>query len=142
MSEANYFDIWGTLEYSPKRLGEQSSPNWWLTAKYKTELGKYFRRLYELSVYRTAKLLRPAWAEHVSIIRNEVPSAEKQFLWEKWSGQMMWTRVYLKPKTNGEYYWFDCYCPMADNIRKELGLGTPCVPYHLSFGRAALDECC
>lgn len=138
---SRWFDCQGYLKYSPKRLGDHVSPNWWLTAQYDNEVAKYFRKLYELSVWRTAKLMKPAWDAHVTIIRNEEPPLHNQSRWEMWPGQWVWTRVYLEPETNGEYYWFPVYCPAANVLRRELGLGTPSIPYHLSFGRVTDEGC-
>lgn len=131
-----WYDTFGKLRYSPKRLGAHVSPNWWLTVQLEgDDIGRYYRHLYSLSCWHTAKLQRPAWAEHITVVRNEVPA--KPDLWETYADKEVWVRIFLRPETNGESYWLPAYSEAALNIRSELGLARqPEYPLHLSYGRA------
>jgi hypothetical protein len=124
----NSFVVTGTLRYSPKLLGGGTpSPNWWLILDCDPELGRYFRHLYHLQTYRTRKLNRPAWAEHVSVIRNEPPP--NPTLWEAFSGQQVEIKVLLPADTNGYYVWLPVECDYLLDLRE--GLGLPRHPIYL-----------
>lgn len=126
------FTVTGTLRYSPKLLGTVS-PNWWLIADCDPELGKYFRHLYHLQTYRTEKLQRPAWAEHVTVIRNEPPPDPA--LWEAFNGQQIELKVLLPAQSNGYYVWLPVQCDYLLDLRDGLGLPRqPIIPLHLSIG--------
>lgn len=128
------FESIGILRYSPKRLGDQSSPNWWLVIDCDPGLGEYYRHLYWLCQYKCHRLMRPAWKEHVSLIRNERPT-KNDFLWGVYNGHSMAFFYDPEVKTNGEYYWLDVYCPGVRLMRKELGLPEePEFPLHLTIG--------
>lgn len=132
----NWIDMIGSLNYSPKRLGDHVSKNWWITVECDKELGKYLRHLYYLYNYKTEKLIRSAWAEHISVVRNEEPPTDhyKSF-WEKYARAEIWVRIYMRPETNGEYWWLPAYSEAALNIRQELGLSRePEIPLHMTFG--------
>jgi hypothetical protein len=127
------FSITGTLRYSPKTLGERVSPKWWLVIDADPEIGRYFRHLHHLSVFRTKKLSRPAWAEHITVVRDEVPQ-QPQF-WERYAGKSIDLIVTPLPETDGVYHWLPIQCGAALDIREELGLARdPLYPLHLSFG--------
>jgi hypothetical protein len=132
-----YFDIFGGLVYSPKRLGTHVSPNWWIIAQCDKEIGYYLRNLYAIRVFRTNKLIRSVWGEHVSIVRNEEPDNDKvaQY-WEKYSGRNIQMRIFLEPTTDGHWWWLPAISEAACVIRTQLGLTrNPEIPFHLTFGR-------
>lgn len=127
----------GTLRYSPKRLGEadKASPNWWLILDCDEGIGKYYRFLYHLSRHRVESLLKPAWASHVTVIRDEEPPDELKPLWEKYAGAVVEFDYDGHVHDNGNYFWIDVDCPQLLDIRVELGLPRePLYPLHLSIG--------
>lgn len=121
----------GTLEYSPPSLGTSPS-KWWLILRCDPCLGQYYRHLYWIGNHRTRKLLRPVWAEHVTVIRNEEPPLQN--LWQKHAGLPVEFWYNPLPRSNGTYWWVDVECPLLDEIREELGLSSPEIPFHMSFG--------
>lgn len=83
--------------------------------------------------YSCEILQRPAWEEHITVIRNEEPSHKE--LWKKYDGQSVDFEIGLEPRTNGYYFWLPVCCPEAYNIREELGITTELRwDLHLSFG--------
>lgn len=126
----------GTLRYSPKRWKprEGSSP-WWLVADCDPDIGKYFRHLYHLSSHRCHKLLRSAWAEHITVIRGEEPPSELRCHWNKYSGSLVEFSVSPILQTNGTFCWLDVSCSILLDLRVELGLPRdPQYPLHLTIG--------
>jgi hypothetical protein len=124
----------GTLNYSPKLLGDRISSKWWLTIKCDTGLAKYWRHLYHLHTHRCYRLDPPSWREHVTIIRDEEPAELYRARWEKWAGHEIEFEVIPKVEHNNEYYWLPVICEEAMLIRKELGLAEPYYPFHFSIG--------
>lgn len=125
----------GTLRYSPKALGDKASPNWWLILDCDRELGRYYRHLYYLSNHKCHQLMRPACAEHVTVIRNEEPADQFKHLWEKYDNQEVEFLLRLEAETDGRYVWLPVECSFVLEIRAELGLSRePEIPLHLSIG--------
>lgn len=123
----------GTLRYSPKLLGDKSSERWWLVVDCDPSIGAYYRDLYALYHYKCRVLYRPAWREHITVVRDEIPP--NKHLWEKYDGEIVTFKYDLCPQTNGYYWWFKIKCHRLLDIREELGLSRgPLVPLHLSFG--------
>jgi hypothetical protein len=122
----------GILRYSPKLLGNKSSSKWWLVIDCDPDLGKYYRQLFHLMTYRCYKLQRPAWECHITVIRDEEPRNNE--LWEKYNGENVEYEIVPNLGTNGDYFWFPVKCPRAMDIRTELGLGEPEIPFHVSIG--------
>jgi hypothetical protein len=128
-----FFDTFGKLKYSPKRLGTHVSANWWAILDCDAAIGKYYRKLYQYHTYGVAKLARSSWCEHVTIVRNEEPPDKTK--WERYAGKEFFIRIFCEAETDGEYVWFPVYCEAAHVIRRELGLpaaGT--IPFHLTIG--------
>lgn len=121
----------GELRYSPQLLGEGSS-KWWLVMDCDPEIGKYYRYLYSLDRFHSAIMVRPAWKEHITVIRNEEPP--KPEAWHKYEGLVVEFGYRPEVLTNGEYYWLAIECPFLTELRQELGLGEPEFPFHLSIG--------
>lgn len=122
----------GTLKYSPKTLG-CTSPNWWLIIECDKELGKYYRKLYFLNAYGCDQLQRPAWAEHITVIRNEEPPNKNA--WEKFDGIEVEYEFLSTAESDGHYVWFPVRCNFVLEIRAQLGLSRlPDIPLHLSIG--------
>ena len=127
----------GTLRYSPKLVGNRSE-KWWAVLDCDLGLGVYYRHQFWLAHYRTVKLVRASWAEHITIIRNEEPLFKEA--WEKYPGRSFEFSYDPVPESNGLYWWLSVYCPELWNLRLELGLPRePEFPFHLSFGHC--EEC-
>jgi hypothetical protein len=122
----------GILRYSPQLLGNRGQ-KWWLVLDCDPSVGQYYRHLYWLARHRVEKMLRPAWQEHITVVRNEEPPLQK--LWQKHEGLEVGFWYNLLPATNGTYWWLQVECSQLLDIREELGLSRdPEVPLHLSFG--------
>jgi len=122
------------LRYSPELLGSKSASKWWLVAENGelTEIGKYYRHLYHMSTCFTKKLIRPAWREHVTVIRDEEPPNKEA--WAAYNGEIVTIDYSLEAKTDGLHYWLPVRSPRLTEIRVELGLGPePFYPFHLTF---------
>jgi len=122
----------GILRYSPKKLGEYASPNWWLILVCDDEIGRYYRHLYHLSTYRIDQLQRSHWKSHISVVRNEKPLNENE--WEKHAHETIEFQYNPEIETNGKYFWLSVVCPQLEEIRSKLGLGNPMIPLHLTIG--------
>ena len=133
------FESYGTLRYSPKLAGNRND-RWWLVLDCEREIGRYYRKLFELYQYRCSKLQIPAWEEHITVIRDEEPPNKD--LWEKYEGQKFSFFCLIPPATNYVttpndlgYFWLTVESPSLLNIREELGLTrNPEYPLHLTFG--------
>lgn len=128
----------GKLRYSPQLLGSRAdSFSWWLVVDCDPEIGKYYRHLYYLANYKCQNLLRPSWAEHISVIRNEEPSEDKKSLWKKYDGQEVVFQYHPEVRGDGLYFWLDVDCDFLLDIRAEIGLSRdPEYPLHLTVGNA------
>lgn len=123
----------GELRYSPKQLGQHYSPNWWLVVDCDPSIGEYYRHLYHLARNRCVHLVRPAWKEHISVVRDEEPR-DRDF-WEIYTGHTVKFWYKPEPETDGSYYWLDVECPALSIIREELGLHPrPEYPFHITIG--------
>src|SRR5687767_10707806 len=108
----SYFDVSLSLIYNPELLGGQrgSGKGWWIVAEGDPELGKYLRKLYSYSTYHSSLLIRPAWKEHITIVRDEKPTiTDFNRFWEKWRGQSVECRIVLKPEQHGTYWTLPVY---------------------------------
>lgn len=131
----NWFDTFGRIKYSPKRLGDHVSPNWWVILEADAEIGRYYRKLYRYFTYNCELIQRPPWFVHCTIVRNEEPPKDRQTYWERWAGRELWLRVYLRPETDGFHLWLPVYCPGGEVLRTELGLSKEgSCPFHLTLG--------
>ena len=125
----------GYLKYSPKTLGNRISENWYLVLHCDEDIGKYYRYLFYIANFKTIKLQRPAWKEHITVIRNEEPANEFKYLWEKYDSRTIEFEYEHNVKDNDHYYWFSAYSNDLLDIREELGLKRePEIPFHLSIG--------
>ena len=125
----------GVLRYSPKLLGDHVSKRWWLVIDCEPEIGKYFRHLHYIGVWRIYALQRPAWDEHITVIRDEKPPDANTALWEKYAGETI--EFFFLPKVCWvlPYFWLPVKCPRAIEIRRELGLRPKTIsPLHLTIG--------
>jgi len=125
----------GLLRYSPKLLGERTSEKWWLVLDCDPEIGRYYRQLFSAHHFHAQKIQRPAWKEHITVIRDEEPLDSCKSLWEKYEGQSIEFSYNTYLETNGEYWWLSVECEFLLTLRAELGLPRdPFFPLHLSVG--------
>ena len=138
-----FYDTTCSLLLHPKPLGEQGK-GWWVVAEGDPQLGKYLRKLYAYSTWHSSLLIRPAWQDHITIVRNEIVNIDDgavERFFRKWSGQKVEVRILLTPETNGKYWWLSCYSEACKVLRRDLGLaGEPLVPLHLSFGHTGVNS--
>lgn len=129
----NWLESKGTLRYSPKLLGDRASDKWWLVVDCDPEIGKYYRHLFGSYNYHVRKLSKPAWKEHITVVRDEEP--KNKHFWENWDQCEIIFYYRHVPRTNGVYWWLDVKCEFLHVLRTELGLlRNPSIPFHLSFG--------
>ena len=134
------YDSYGTLRYSPKLLGDRASVKWWAVLDCDQAVGKYYRELYWLTNYKCHALQRPAWKEHITVIRDEEPPEERKGLWERHSCEIIKFQIVPGVQNNGEYYWVNVIAPRLVEIRQELGLTPlPVYDFHLSVGHTKID---
>lgn len=134
----------GILRCSVRRAA--SDQRWWMVADVvDQEVGRYYRNLYHLEHNRGAKLLRPYWPLHVTVVRNEEPPNKK--LWWNYDGERV-TFNYLggvrtneTPERFRSFYWVDVICPRFEEIRVELGLPKNSDGiYHMTIGTTENEQ--
>jgi hypothetical protein len=129
----------GTLRYSPKLLGKKQSSKWWVVLDCDPAIGKYYRHLYKLKYHYCKSLLRPAWKEHITVVRDEEPP--KKHLWEKYAGEEIGFEISHEIHTNGLHFWLPVQSGRLLDIREELGLTrNPSAAFHLTIGNCHEDE--
>lgn len=86
-------------------------------------------------------LIRPHRLSHLTIVADRY-SNEK--LWEKvkkkYDGKYVDITYDPDVRGNHEYWWLRAECKTGDKIRKELGLGKPFFPYHITIGSVKEKE--
>lgn len=136
----SFFDIEVPLVFNPELLGGQrgDGKGWWIVGEADPSLGKYLRKLYAYSTYHVSLLMRPAWADHITIVRDSQPTiTDFNLFWNKWRDVKINVRIILRPETNGLYWWLPVISEAACNIRRDLGLvRQPEIPLHLTFGHS------
>lgn len=111
-------------------------PNYWMIAEVDYFLGKYLRKLFYYSVYKTAKLGKPSWEEHITVISHHEESAiAHKELWWKHEGKVCDFQLELALANNGNAFWCPVISPALDALRTELGLPNPRqIPLHFAIG--------
>jgi len=122
----------GIIRYSPDLLGNHEGHNWWIVLDCDPGIGKYYRWLYHINSFRTNKLSRPAWKEHITVVRDETP-LHKEY-WERYENEVVEFEYGPEVRWNGLYYWLDVESKRFQAIRDELGLGLPIIGFHLTIG--------
>ena len=116
-----YFDTFGTLKYEDSLT--------YASIHIDPTIGKYLRRLYNLSCFKTAKLLPPMWGMHVCVIRNEAVATAL------FDNSEMCVRIWLMPiETNGNAWYAKVYSEAGEMLRRRLGLPKLTQPFHLCIG--------
>jgi hypothetical protein len=107
------------------------------------EIGRYYRHLSHVFRRSDNKIQRPAWKEHISVVRNEEPPADKKPLWGKHEGEVVvFSYNPIACSRGGEslsgqdlYVWFEVDCSRLLDLREELGLSRrPEFDLHLTIG--------
>lgn len=135
-----YFETNVPLIFNPELLGGSRSngKGWWIVGEAEASLGKYLRKLYAMYTYHTSLLMRPAWADHITIVRDEFPVISQErvgWFWDKWRDRKIHCTVVLEPEFHNGYWTLPVYSEAACVLRKDLGLSRePLIPLHLSFG--------
>lgn len=131
------FELTGILHYSPtptKNSTKDEEEKWWAVLECDPEIGKYYRHLFYLQTYRTQKITRAAWKEHICILRNEKPKRNIEN-WGYYEGAELHYKITAGVETNGMYYWLPVVSPCLINIRRFFGLSDiPDPPFHLTIG--------
>lgn len=106
---------------------------WWLVLDLVDDLGKYYRHLYNLAHRAGGPLLRPAWHEHITVVRNEEPA-----------NKIGWHAISPRPvpflysnivEGDENHVWLPVWCDEALGLRTHLGLSRdPYYPLHLTIG--------
>jgi hypothetical protein len=130
------FESCGTLRYSPKALSKGPvSDNWWVVLDCDPELGRFYRHLYLQAARHTDKLVRPYWKEHITVVRNEEPPADKKPLWGRDEGRVFTFQYSPVIEDNDMFFWLRVHCPELLDLREELGLPRhPAAELHLTVG--------
>jgi hypothetical protein len=123
----------GRLRYDPTMPNHRDKEPWWLVLECDPELGRYYRELVEVSLWRTVSLMRPAWGTHVSILRGEAPRKNED-KWAKDAGRVLEFEYEPVVLTNGKHWWLKVECPGLAEVRRFYGLGSPRVAPHLTIG--------
>ena len=122
----------GILRYSPKLLGESKS-KWWLVLDCDPSIGLYYRYWFLKCKY--VKIQRAAWAEHISVIRNEEPIDEMKYLWGLDDGKEIEFEYEPICKEGMGFIWLTVDCPFLLDLREKFKLSrTPEYPLHLTIG--------
>lgn len=80
------------------------------------EITNYYRKLIPKARY----VKKQGYAAHISIVRKQTPTELKE--WGRHEGktsEFLYENVIHNCET---YYWLNCYCKLAEQIRIELGL--------------------
>lgn len=109
----------------------------WCLAWLPEELGKYYRALLPKAWYVKPPKNKP----HISIVRIfEEPNREN---WGEHEGETIVVDILSGVRTDGIYFWLDCYSDEVGYLRRMLGLSTfrntnPEYPtyncYHITIG--------
>ena len=117
-----------------KYLGKFKYYTNWMLIETDPEITRYYRKLFELSKYKTDKLSAPLNKAHISVISvyNEKPLEyfDKKYDGEAVEFELLTEEVF----DDGLYVWFRVDCPVAQAVRDELGMGPPHWPFHLTIG--------
>ena len=122
----------GNLRTSPTAKGTRPA-KWWAVVDVDTEIGKYFRSLRKLNHPYFPHIVRPAWNEHITVVRNEEPTNKN--LWDSLNGRSFEFSYSNITENDGKHYWMPVRCDLLLDIREELGLPrNPHFPLHLTIG--------
>jgi hypothetical protein len=132
----------GRLRYSPQLIGARADfVSWWLVVDCDPEIGRYYRHLFRLAQHRCCDLQRPAWKEHITVIRDEEPPDSKKLLWKKYDGLCVPFKYSHLARGDDLYVWLDVESEQLLDIREELGLPRlPEYSLHVTIGNKKLVD--
>lgn len=138
------YKTYGTLKYDPV-MRKIKNP-WWALLMCDEGLSSFYRHLTMLDRTVTvisddwllsrnlfvpnnswkikipyARVIRPDWGTHVSVVRGEKPLNESA--WKKYNNKRF--KIIYNPEfasTNGKHWWFRIKSPELEELRLELGL--------------------
>lgn len=73
-------------------------------------------------VPRAVRLNTQRYAPHISVVRQEVPPAERESFWGLYEGHSIEFEYSPLVHDDTRYYWLLAYCPRLHALRIELGL--------------------
>lgn len=79
---------------------------------------------------------QPAWGPHITVVRGEAPPMDYKLIWDLHDGETIEFETLGEPRKNKNgHWWLDIKSERLDEIRKELGLPAPRIPFHLTIGK-------
>ena len=100
--------------------------------------GRWVRDRHGKLQYQNARLQRPLWGNHISMIRGEEPR-QNEAAWDHLDGRVVEFRFNpdLGFNQSGDrvYWWLDVECSEIGDLRESFGLDRdPEFPLHLTLG--------
>lgn len=130
----------GKVVYDPKRGDMRSNTKNWCVIELDREITRYYR--WWLQREQHIVLQQPAWDAHISIIRGERLNDEQMKIWKRHQGRRVDfvyehgdIQISKDKDAPGHFYWIRVDCPVADEIRTELGLVASWKYHHITIGR-------
>lgn len=116
-----------------------TTTDWWLIIQFDREVGRYLRRLHEISSTNASQLSEPLWGPHVSVVRGEKPPHLES--WRDRQGREVTLEYTQAPQETDGYIYFPVQCKEALNYRDLLGLPRqPQWPLHLTIGNRKAER--
>lgn len=103
----------------------------WAVVYLDIELGRYYRSLCP----KAWNLQAPLYPPHVTIVRKDVEKPTGN--WRYKADQKINLAYIPQVKTDGIYFWLDCFSPELEDIREKLGLPRQRIGYsnfHITIG--------
>lgn len=82
---SNLIKLNGVLRPSERKPSSRAPEFYYMVVDLDTEIGDYLRHLFWLASYKTIKLQKPAWKEHLTIIREK--DYEVVHGWDRYAGR-------------------------------------------------------
>lgn len=133
----------GVVKFDPEPKTEkhikQSEWKKQMCIDFRGELDLFYAKMVEKAYL--IHLIRPHRLGHLTIIADRYSDNEKwKLAKERYDGKKV--EVWYDPNVRGndEYWWLRATCKFGDALRKELGLGKPFFPYHITIGSVKESE--
>jgi hypothetical protein len=135
------FEATGKLIYDPHRPGMKRNTKWWAIVNVDDEIARYYR--WWVKKQHWVDLHQPSWGAHISVVRGETISPDKQHLWKKYQGEVINFKYFGSPKKAdgqgrkneiGDFWVIEVQSERLNQIRQELGLRCGW-NYHITVGR-------
>lgn len=120
--------------------------NSWCYLAIEDDIVRYYQWFMKKRYHGGLRLHLPKVGPHVSVVRGDdidpIDPEMRELYWRKYDGlEIDFT---YDPQTigfNGEYFWFDVFCPFLAEVRAEMGLTPkPRYDYHLTIGKLYPDD--